>query len=51
MNGRYAAARAVLDLRGGEDPEEEPLAVPFDDVGDPIDVRCVETQADDVWHD
>src|SRR5438128_12528704 len=47
MGRRHPAPRAVGNLAVGEDPAHKPVAVAFDDVGDPSDIRRVESDSDD----
>ena len=50
VNGRGMPVRAVRDLAAGEDPLEEAIAVSFDRRGDPVNIRGVEPESDDVRH-
>ena len=51
MNRRCAAPGAVGDLALGEDAAEKALAIPLDRVRDAVNLRGVQTEADDVGHD
>ena len=50
MNSGHPPACAVGDLTLGEDAAGESPAVPFDCVGDAIDVGRVEAEPDDIGH-
>ena len=51
MNRRHAPPGRIRDLAVGEDPPQEALAVAVDRVGDAVDVRGVEAETDNVFHD
>jgi hypothetical protein len=50
MNGGHPATRAIGNLAIREDAPQEPFAIPFDGIGNPIDIRRVETHSNDVRH-
>lgn len=51
MNCGNTPRSAVRDFGLGEHAAQEAFAVALDDVGDPIDVRRVEADADDGRHE